>query len=149
MDEEVPCGGDHILAHLLCRVQLQIQALDAKYCGLASPMVLFSSFLTVPQCMWDLSSMTRDQTHAPCSEVQSTNHGSFYFKSRHHLDFPDGLAVRTPPADEGDMSSIPRLGRSPREGNSNPLQYFCLGKSPGQRCLVGYSPWSRKKSDAT
>ena len=38
-------------------------------------------------------------TH-PAVEVQSTKHGSFYFKSRHHLDFPDGLAVRTPPADE-------------------------------------------------
>ena len=28
---------------------------------------------------------------------------------------------------EGDATSIPGLGRSPREGNGNPLQYFCLG----------------------
>ena len=27
---------------------------------------------------------------------------------------------------EGDLGSIPGLGRSPGEGNS-PLQYFCLG----------------------
>ena len=26
----------------------------------------------------------------------------------------------------GDPGSIPRLGRSPGEGNSNPLQYSCL-----------------------
>ena len=26
-----------------------------------------------------------------------------------------------------DVSSDPRLGRSPREGNGNPLQYSCLG----------------------
>ena len=26
----------------------------------------------------------------------------------------------------GDLSSIPRLGRSPGEGNGNPLQYSCL-----------------------
>ena len=26
----------------------------------------------------------------------------------------------------GDLGSIPGLGRSPEEGNSNPLQYFCL-----------------------
>ena len=26
----------------------------------------------------------------------------------------------------GDMGSIPRLGRSPGEGNGNPLQYSCL-----------------------
>ena len=26
----------------------------------------------------------------------------------------------------GDLGSIPGLGRSPREGNGNPLQYSCL-----------------------
>ena len=29
----------------------------------------------------------------------------------------------------GDMGSIPGLGRSPGEGNGNPLQYSCLGNS--------------------
>ena len=28
----------------------------------------------------------------------------------------------------GDAGSIPGSGRSPREGNGNPLQYFCLRK---------------------
>ena len=28
----------------------------------------------------------------------------------------------------GDAGSIPRSGRSPGEGNGNPLQYACLGK---------------------
>ena len=27
----------------------------------------------------------------------------------------------------GDLDSIPGLGRSPGEGNGNPLQYACLG----------------------
>ena len=27
----------------------------------------------------------------------------------------------------GDAGSIPELGRSPREGNGNPLEYSCLG----------------------
>jgi len=27
---------------------------------------------------------------------------------------------------EGDLGSIPALGRSPGEGNGNPLQYSCL-----------------------
>ena len=30
------------------------------------------------------------------------------------------------PGDVGDAGSIPGLGRSPREGNGNPLQYSCL-----------------------
>ena len=29
----------------------------------------------------------------------------------------------------GDLGSIPRSGRSPGEGNGNPLQYFCLENS--------------------
>ena len=29
----------------------------------------------------------------------------------------------------GDLGSIPGLGRSPVEGNGNPLQYSCLGNS--------------------
>ena len=34
--------------------------------------------------------------------------------------------VKNLPASVGDESSIPGLGRSPGEGNSNPLQYSCL-----------------------
>ena len=30
-------------------------------------------------------------------------------------------------ANAGDMGSMPGLGRFPREENSNPLQYSCLG----------------------
>ena len=49
--------------------------------------------------------------------------------------------------DTGDAGSIPGSGRSPREGNGNPLQYFLPEKSHGQRILVGYSPWGHKESD--
>ena len=37
--------------------------------------------------------------------------------------------VKNPPAsagDAGDVGSIPGLGRSPGEGNGNPLQYSCV-----------------------
>ena len=37
--------------------------------------------------------------------------------------------VKNLPANAGDMGLIPGLGRSPGEGNGNPLQYFCLGNS--------------------
>ena len=45
------------------------------------------------------------------------------------LDFPGGSVVRNLPANEGDLrvgGSIPGSGRSPGEGNGNPLQYSCL-----------------------
>ena len=38
-----------------------------------------------------------------------------------------GSLVKNPPADAGDVGSIPGLGRCPGEGNGNPLQYSCLG----------------------
>ena len=40
--------------------------------------------------------------------------------------FPGGSVVKKPPANIGDMGSIPGSGRSPGEGNSNPLQYSYL-----------------------
>ena len=48
-----------------------------------------------------------------------------------------------------DVGSIPELGRSPGEGNSNPLQYSCLETPDGQRSLADYSPWPHKESDTT
>ena len=39
------------------------------------------------------------------------------------------LVVKNPPAKTGgirDLGSVPGLGRSPGEGNGNPLQYSCL-----------------------
>ena len=39
-----------------------------------------------------------------------------------------GSAVKNPPAMQEIVGSIPGSGRSPREGNGNPLQYSCLGK---------------------
>ena len=41
--------------------------------------------------------------------------------------FPDGSAVKKLPANAGGVSSILGLGRSPGEGNDNPLQNTCLG----------------------
>ena len=33
--------------------------------------------------------------------------------------------VKNPPANAGDVGSIPELGRSPGGGNGKPLQYSC------------------------
>ena len=52
-----------------------------------------------------------------------------------------GFVVKNTLADVGDMDLIPELGRSSGVGTGNPLQYFCLAKSHGQRSLDGYSPW--------
>ena len=46
------------------------------------------------------------------------------------LGFPGGSVVKNLPASAGaagDAGSVPGLGRSPGEGNDNPLQCSCLG----------------------
>ena len=40
---------------------------------------------------------------------------------------PGGSMVKNLPANAGDIGSIPGSGRSPREGNGDPLQYSSLG----------------------
>ena len=46
--------------------------------------------------------------------------------------FQGVLVVKNPLANVGDEGSVPGLGRSPGEGNGNPLQYSCL-ESPMNR----------------
>ena len=45
----------------------------------------------------------------------------------HSKGSPSGSLVKNPCTKAGDTSSIPGLGRSPGEGNDNPLQCSCLG----------------------
>ena len=40
--------------------------------------------------------------------------------------FPGGAEVKVSACSAGDLGSIPGSGRSPGEGNGNPLQYSCL-----------------------
>ena len=61
------------------------------------------------------------------------------------VGFPAGSGVKNPRANAGAAGSIPGSGRSPGEGNGNPLQYSWPGKSFGQRNLAGYSPWACKR----
>ena len=42
------------------------------------------------------------------------------------LGFPGSSDGKASAYNAGDPGSIPRLGRSPGEGNGNPLQYSCL-----------------------
>ena len=44
-------------------------------------------------------------------------------------DFLGGLDAKESACNVGDLGSIPGLGRSPGEGNGNPLQYSCLENS--------------------
>ena len=61
--------------------------------------------------------------------------------------FPGGSDSKESTCHEGDLGSIPGLGRSPGGEHGNPLQYSCLENPHRQRTLVGYSPRVCKESD--
>ena len=65
------------------------------------------------------------------------------------MGFPGGSDDKESTCNVGDLSWIPRLGRSPRGGHDNLPQYSCLENPHGQRSLVGYSSWGPKESDTT
>ena len=68
------------------------------------------------------------------------------FINKAYVGFPGGSDHKESACNAGDTSSIPESGRSPGEGNGNPL---LPGEFHGQRSLVGYSPWGCKESDMT
>ena len=61
------------------------------------------------------------------------------------MGFPEGSVVKHLPANVEGMDLIPGSGKSPGEGNGNPLHYSCLGNPMNRRSLGGYSPWSHKR----
>ena len=71
--------------------------------------------------------------------------GDYYLHLHMRKGFPGSSVVKNPPADAGDTGLIPGLGRSPGEGNGNPLPIFLSVKSHGQRSLASYSPWVPKR----
>ena len=46
-----------------------------------------------------------------------------------HTVFPSASYHKESACNAGDLGLIPGLGRSPGDGNGNPLQYSCLEKS--------------------
>ena len=65
------------------------------------------------------------------------------------LGFPGGSDGKESACNEGDLDSIPGLGRSPGGAHGNPLWYFCLENPHGQRSLAGYSPYGHKELNTT
>ena len=63
--------------------------------------------------------------------------------------FPSNSVSEESASNAGDLGSIHWSGRSPGEGNGNPLQYSCLENPMEGRSLMGYSPWGCKELNTT
>ena len=66
--------------------------------------------------------------HRSCSEL-FLYLKSFRLPTLVFLGFPGGSDGKESSCDVGDLDLILRLGRSPGEGNDNPLHYSCLENS--------------------
>ena len=93
--------------HSLC---LKVYFIGYEYC--------YSCFPLVSICLEYLFPAFHFQSvFVPCFEV----------------GFPGGSDGKASACNAGDPGSIPRLGRSPGEGNGNPLQYSCLENAMERR----------------
>ena len=64
--------------------------------------------------------------HSSTKEGQSQRMLKLPHNCIHLKYFPSGSEGRASACSVGDLGSMPGLGRSPEEGNGNPLQYPCL-----------------------
>ena len=79
----------------------------------------------------DFSSRSSMDSQADCAQHDSKGHhslghGIICIAVLYEMSFPGGSEVKASAWNSGDLGSIPGSGRSPGEGNGNPLQYCCL-----------------------
>ena len=122
---------------LQCKSQV-LTAVSRTRCDL--PFITFWSFSPLLHCIslhgggvhtglpLSLQHPRCARASAPLSSQGLTSGGKSLLGSfiPHKRGFPGGSAVKNPPGNAGDMSSIPGLGRSPGEGQPTPG--FLLGK---------------------
>ena len=65
------------------------------------------------------------------------------------MGFPGGSDGKESDCNAGNLSSIPGSGRSPGEGNGNPLQHSCLENPMDRGTWRAYGLWGLKESDTT
>ena len=67
----------------------------------------------------------------------------------HQMGFPGGSEGKVYACSVGDRGLILGSGRSPGEGNGNPLQYSCLENPMDRGAWWATSPWGHRELDTT
>ena len=65
------------------------------------------------------------------------------------LGFPSGSDCKESTCNDGDMGSIPSVGKITWRREQLPTPVFWPGEFHGQKSLTVYNPWGRKESDMT
>ena len=109
-------------------VRILVAILDFDYRGLGS---VPGQRTEIPSRKLHSTTDKNRQRNVCCSYVLQVLHFICLFATRHVRSWASrvALVVKNPPANAGDgrgKGLIPGLGRSPRAGHGNPLQYSCL-----------------------
>ena len=83
-----------------------------------------STFRTRTQ--WDITGQTDQEAKPNVDPLSYNKESSFFIPTLNSYGFPGGSEDKASACKAGDPGSIPGLGRSPGEGNGNPLQYSSL-----------------------
>jgi len=115
--------------------------------------VHFCLYFFEPLFLWVRGKNTGVGCHSLLQEIfltQGSDPGLPHCRQMlYHLSH-GGPEVIASACNERDLGSILGLGRSPGEGNGNPLQYYCLeNPMDGGAWWATYSPWGPKESDMT
>ena len=76
--------------------------------------------------------------------IELFNDWNIWFFLVSKVSFPAGSDGKESTCSAGDLGSIPGSGRSPGEGNSNQLQYSCLGNSMDRKAWRATVHWVKK-----
>ena len=127
-----------------CNVSLQRNIEKAKKLECIYTEIIFQ---TCRQIYWSWMAKKKKNQNQELINIESKclplfSIFSFLFPSAvGHLGLPWWLSGKKSPCSVVDPDLIPESGRSPGEGNGNPLWNSCLGNSMNRG---GYSPWFAK-----
>ena len=111
--------------------------------------LLFSPSFFLHKCLWCGRGCSGEQS--PESHREGRGQGSNHIKDDCELSFPYGSAVEESTCstgDAGEVGSIPGSGRSPREGNGNPLQDSLKEPSKPRWKSIPKTCWGRSSLGA-
>ena len=91
----------------------------------------------------------REEKAKRASSLYALTYPEFTEGSPSSEGFPHGSVLKNPSANAGDASLIPESGRSPGEGNGNPLPYSCLGNPMDRGAWQAIIHGVAKESDTT
>ena len=107
--------------------------------------------LNIIQGVFEINRSSNDKMYKIYPHTHTHTHTHIYIPTL--VGFPGGSEVKASACKAGDMGSVPGSGRSPGEGNGNPLQYSCLenpiDRGPWWATVHGVAKSQTRLSDFT